>query len=82
MKKRSTYPYPTERTVHWLEDGSGNNDMINKYSNIHNTKALTSAIFSNPDLSISQLANDFVKTFGHDTKGLSYHTGINWRLGS
>lgn len=62
--------------------GSGNNDMINKYNNIHNTKALTSAIFSNPDLAISQLANDFVKTFGHDTKGLSYHTGINWRLGS
>ena len=27
MKKRSTYSYPTERTVHWLEDGSGNNDM-------------------------------------------------------
>lgn len=27
MKKRSTYPYPTERTIHWLEDGSGNNDM-------------------------------------------------------
>lgn len=27
IEKRSTYPYPTERTVHWLEDGSGNNDM-------------------------------------------------------
>lgn len=27
MKKRSTYPYPTERIIHWLEDGSGNNDM-------------------------------------------------------
>ncbi len=25
--KRSTYLYPTEMTIHWLEDGLGNEDV-------------------------------------------------------